>query len=205
MRDLIRRAFVTIGAAGVLAAGMVAAGAGATGAAAAATTVTATEAALPANTASNPAVNLTSVSCASAGNCTAVGSYIHSSGKRQGLLLTQTAGTWATGTQAALPTGVKSNPGVTLPSVSCASAGNCTAVGSWIDSSGNRHGLLLTQTAGTWAAGTDAPLPANAASNPLVLLRSVSCASAGNCTAVGLYTDSSGNSQGLLLTQTSPT
>jgi hypothetical protein len=29
---------------------------------------------------------------------------------------------------------------------------------------------------------------------------SVSCASAGNCTAVGRYTDSAGNTQGLLVT-----
>jgi hypothetical protein len=90
--------------------------------------------------------------------------------------------------------------------VSCASAGNCTAVGAYTDSSGNGHGVLWTQTAGTWAAGTQAPLPANAASNPSdANLHSVSCASAGNCTAVGFYEDSSRNGQGLLVTQTSPT
>ena len=197
MRALIRRAFVTIGAAGVLAAGMVAAAAAVTG----------TEAALPANAGSNPEVTLSSVSCASAGNCTAVGHYGDTSGNSsQGLLLTQTAGTWAAGTEAALPTGVKSNPVVSLPSVSCALAGNCIAVGAYTDSSGNGHAVLWTQTAGTWAAGTQAPLPANAASNPSdANLRSVSCASAGNCTAVGFYEDSSRNGQGLLVTQTSPT
>src|ERR1700745_3950560 len=121
MRGLIRRAFVTIGAAGVLAAGMVAAGAGATGAAAA-TTVTATEAALPANAGSNPVVNLPSVSCASAGNCTAVGNYTDNSGNSaQGLLLTQTAGTWAAGTEAALPKNAASTQSIQL-AASCASA-----------------------------------------------------------------------------------
>jgi hypothetical protein len=103
------------------------------------------------------------VSCASAGNCTAVGTYFDSSsGNSQGLLLTQTAGTWATGTEAPLPANAASTPAVKLLSVSCASAGNCTAVGTYIHSSGSRQGLLLTQTAGTWATGTQAALPTGA-------------------------------------------
>jgi hypothetical protein len=83
--------------------------------------------------------------------------------------------------------------------------GNCTTVGSYADGSGNLQGLLLTQTTGTWAAGVQAPLPADAASNPFAFPASLSCASAGNRTAVGQYTDSSGSTQGLLLTQTTPT
>jgi uncharacterized repeat protein (TIGR01451 family) len=158
------------------------------------------EAPLPANAASNPFVFLASVSCASAGNCTAAGGYADSSFNGQGLLLTHTAGSWAAA-EAVLPANAASAPGVGLASVSCASPGNCTAAGSYFDSSFNGQGLLLTQTAGTWATGAEAPLPANAASNPFVFLASVSCASAGNCTAVGGYLDSSGR-QGLLLTQT---
>jgi hypothetical protein len=198
MRDLMRRAAVTMAAAaaaGVLAAGMAA------GAAAATTTVTPAEAPLPANAASNPEAGLGSVSCASAGNCTAVGEYFDSGGNTQGLLLTQTSGTWAAGTEAPVPGNAASNPVVDLSAgVSCASAGNCTAVGIYVDSSGNTQALLLTQTSGTWAVA-EAPLPANAGPNPDAGLSSVSCASAGNCTAVGSYVDSSGNPQGLLLTQ----
>jgi hypothetical protein len=85
--------------------------------------------------------------------------------------------------------------------VSCASAGNCTAVGSYDDSSGHQQGLLWTETSGTWAAGVEASLPANANTTPAGLssVSSVSCASAGTCTAVGEYIDSSGHEQGLLL------
>jgi hypothetical protein len=160
----------------------------------------ATKAPLPAGAAADPDASANSVSCASAGNCTAVGSYADSSGNLQGLLLTQTAGTWKAA-KAPLPAGAAAHPFIMLSSVSCASAGNCTAVSRYTDSSGNQQGLLLTQTAGTWKA-TKAPLPAGAAANPAVTLSSVSCASAGNCTAVGSYTGSSGNQQGLLLTQT---
>ena len=59
---------------------------------------------------------------------------------------------------------------------------------------------MLTVAAGAAAAatvaGVEAPLPANAASNRALNVQSVSCASAGNCTAVGNYTDTSGNDRG---------
>jgi hypothetical protein len=161
------------------------------------------EATLPANANSTQGVAVSSVSCASAGNCTAVGSYYVGPGSFQGLLLTETSGSWATGVEATLPANAGSPQEVTLSSVSCASAGNCTAIGSYEDGSGNSQGLLLTETSGSWATGVEATLPANAGSHPNISLSLVSCASAGNCTAVGRYADSSGLSQGLLLTETS--
>ena len=75
--------------------------------------------------------------------------------------------------------------------MSCASAGDCTAVGTYPDSSGHEQGLLLTETSGTWAAGVEAPLPANntRSSDSYFGVSSVSCASAGDCTTVGRYKD----------------
>ena len=162
------------------------------------------EASLPANAATNSDVGLDSLSCGSAGNCTAVGDYESTtSGYSHGLLLTETSGTWTTGVEAPLPANAGSIPDTRLDSVSCASAGNCTAVGNYEDSSGHLQGLLLTETSGTWAAGVEASLPANAGTTAFPQLGSVSCASAGNCSVVGTYDDSSGNGQGLLLTETS--
>jgi hypothetical protein len=202
IRSLICRAAVTVAAASMLAAGTVAIAAEPAGAEAAAT-VTTIEAALPANAGPSPDASVVSVSCASAGNCAAVGDYTDSSGDIQGLLLTETSGTWATGIEAALPAGAAANPAALVSSVSCASPGTCTAVGYYTDSSGNRQGLLLDETASTWAAGAQAPLPTNGAS--LEQMDSVSCASAGNCTAVGDYLDTSNGLDGLLLTETSGT
>jgi hypothetical protein len=59
--------------------------------------------------------------------------------------------------------------------------------------------LLLTQTGGSWSAAKADVSALNNTTNPNVVANSVSCASAGNCSAVGSYTDSSGNRQGLLL------
>src|SRR5207244_10015272 len=70
----------------------------------------------------------------------------------------ETAGTWATGVEASLPANAGSIRGVTLNSVSCASAGNCSAAGTYFDSSSHAQGLLLSETAGTWATGVEASL-----------------------------------------------
>ena len=159
------------------------------------------KATLPAGARSH-AVTVNSVSCASAGNCSAVGSYTDSSHHRQGLLLSETHGRWVPGVKAILPAGVGSNSGVALRSVFCASVGNCSAVGSYTDSSGFTQGVLLSETRGGWARGVEASLPADAGSNPGVLFASLSCASFENCSAVGSYTDGSHHRQGLLLSET---
>jgi hypothetical protein len=146
---------------------------------------TGVEPTLPANAAPNGEVELTSVSCASAGNCTAVGQYADSSFHGQGLLLSESSGTWSTGVEATLPAGAVSGPGVELSSVSCASAGNCTAVGIYAAGSVNPQGLLVTESAGRWSTGVQATLPAGAETSSQLFLEQVSCGSAGNCTAVG--------------------
>lgn len=174
------------------------------------TWATGVEAGLPADAATSNTspigrMNLNSVSCASAGNCSAVGYYWDSSGNLQGLLMTETAGTWATGVKAHLPVGAGTNPGVDLTSVSCSSAGNCAAAGDYTDSSGNVQGLLVSESSGTWQTGVKATLPSGPATNPQVSLTSVSCPSVGECGAVGDYRDSAGNLQGLLLSQSSGT
>jgi hypothetical protein len=187
------------------------AGSGASSAAAGPSTTWAvgSEATLPSNAVTlNQNVSINAISCPSAGNCGAVGTYADGSGHRRGVLLTETAGTWAKGVEAALPGNAASaNPFVDLNSISCASAGNCTAVGGYDDNSGGFQGLLLTESAGTWATGVEAVLPANAASaNPSAGLAAVSCASAGNCSAVGSYDENANNNvDALLLTETGGT
>ena len=164
------------------------------------------QAVLPAGAQPGGYPSINSVSCPSAGNCSAVGSYRDSSGYLQGMVLTETAGTWQPAIEATLPANAASSPFVSLRSVSCAAAGECSAVGVYADSSNNTQGLLLTETPGGWQQGTEASLPANAlGSGQIVALGSVSCGSVGECSAVGTYSDSSSNVQGLLVTETAGT
>src|SRR5437870_3441819 len=87
------------------------------------------------------------------------------------------ATSWTPGVEPSPPANARSNPDASPLSVSCGSAGNCSAVGYYTDKSGNAQGLLLTETAGTWAPGLGATLPAGGSS--LTDLIPVSCASAG--------------------------
>ena len=141
---------------------------------------------------------LSGLSCPSAWECVAAGSYTDTSGNFQVLLLTRHWGSW-TAVRAPLPAGAAATPETTISGVACPSVRECVAVGSYEDSSGNFQGLLLTRHWGSWTA-VRAPLPAGAATNPFGSISVVACASATACTAVGAYTDTSGNAHLLLLT-----
>jgi len=154
---------------------------------------------LPAGSNTNPEVNLASVSCASAGSCTAVGNYIDSGYLQQGVLLNYRKGVWRQGLRVIPPAGAAANPEFTLNAVSCAAAGDCTAVGSYMNSAGNPIAFAISEINWAWGAVQSLPLPAGAGSSSAT---AVSCAAIGACTAVGWYSDSSGAIQGLLATQT---
>src|SRR6266851_2090754 len=82
-----------------------------------------------------------------------------------------------------------------VSSVSCGSAGTCTAGGSYTDGSGlgNSQGFVASQVNGRWGTAIEVPGTAalNAGGNAGVT--SVACASAGNCAAGGYYADGSGS------------
>jgi hypothetical protein len=110
------------------------------------------------------------------------------------------AASW-TATEAPLPAnaGPTVVGGTGLNSVACPSASECIAAGGYDDSSAKLQGLLLTESGPTWIPA-ESPLPAGAAADPDVYLGSVACMSASSCVAVGYYTDSSGESQELVVT-----
>jgi hypothetical protein len=127
------------------------------------------------------------VSCGAAGSCAAVGSYAGSQGVDQGFIATERRGRW--GTAIKVP-GLKALGKVDasdVNSVSCTSAGNCAAGGTYHVSGGGWQGFVGTERHGVW--GTAIKLPGLAALNKggFAKVNSVSCASAGNCAAGGLY------------------
>lgn len=144
---------------------------------------------------------LSSVSCAAPNSCAAVGSYYDGSGVLEGLLLTDDGSGW-TATKAPLPGNAEPTGDPSyfdLTSVSCPEPGSCVAAGHYLDTQGSEQGMLLSLTNGTWSS-QEASLPADAAQDPHAQLSSVACTSAGNCMAVGSYTDNSGTARGLVLT-----
>jgi hypothetical protein len=75
--------------------------------------------------------------------------------------------------------------------VSCPSAGNCTAAGNYYGASGRLQVFVVSERHGVW--GKAIPVPGLRAQNTggQASPSSVSCASAGNCAAGGIFTDRS--------------
>jgi Cutinase len=130
-------------------------------------------------------VQLNAVACPSATWCVAVGDYADSSGSSLGLLLTGSGKSWKAET-APLP-----DPGAStasLSSVACSSPSWCVAVGTYTDSAGDPHGLLLTWSGTRWTPA-QAPMPAPDPGGEPVggSLGSVACPSPSSCVATGGY------------------
>lgn len=165
---------------------------------------------------SGPVPLLNSISCAAPGNCVAAGQYYGADGMVHPLLVTDSGGTWSAGVEPELPANADTSPDPNIPglgggleSVSCPAAGDCTAVG-WYNNKDAGHAYypwVLTESGGTWSAGQDAILPADASvlgeldkgASPFFGFTGMSCPSAGNCTAVGGYEDTNGADEGLIL------
>jgi hypothetical protein len=124
-----------------------------------------------------------SVSCASAGNCVAGGLYTDGSGHKQAFVVTERSGTWGTAREVPGTAALNRGGAAVVNSVSCASAGNCSAGGYYSESNAGLRPFVVNQTNGTWAKaqrvlGTPTP-------EAFAQINSLSCASAGNCSAGG--------------------
>jgi hypothetical protein len=120
---------------------------------------------------------LESVSCASSSTCVAVGSYLDATGARL-TLAEHWNGTEWTIKSTPNPVGAKESR---LEGVSCASTSVCTAVGSYVNSSGTTVTLAENLSGGTWSIQA-VPNPPGVAK---ALLRDISCASVSECWGVG--------------------
>jgi uncharacterized protein CbrC (UPF0167 family) len=134
-----------------------------------------------------------SLSCASAGDCSAGGWYAESSGARQALVVTETNGTWGPAEEVPGTAALNKGGEAQVYSVSCASAGDCSAGGQYTDGSGRYQAFVAGETNGTWGRAEEVPGTAALNTHGDAQLSSVSCASAGNCSAVGSYLDASGS------------
>jgi hypothetical protein len=103
-------------------------------------------------------------------------------------VVTETNGTWGSlkRVAAALNTGHFAG----INSVSCATAGNCSAGGFYKLSSGDSPAFAVNKTNGTWGPVQEVAAALNTGGSAAI--NSVSCASTGHCSAGGYLTDSSG-------------
>jgi hypothetical protein len=106
-------------------------------------------------------------------------------------------GTWHTAQKVPGTATLNKGGNAQVYSVSCASAGNCSAGGYYSDSSGHTQAFVVSQVNGTWHTARKVPGTAALNQTGNAEVNSVSCASAGNCSAGGYYKDGSWHYQAL--------
>ena len=143
-----------------------------------------------------------SVSCGSAGNCAAGGYYRDGSGHIEALVVSEKRGRWGKAIEVPRSGALNAGGDASVDAVSCASAGSCSAGGSYVDGSGRVQTFVVSSKNGRW--GTASEVPGSGALNAggAAAIDSVSCASAGNCAAVGFYQDGFGHNQAFVVSET---
>jgi hypothetical protein len=88
----------------------------------------------------------TSVSCVSAGNCAAGGDYKDGAGHTQAFVVSETNGTWGTAIEIPGLGGLNAGGNASVTSVSCHSAGNCAAGGTYTGGAGHTQAFVVNQS-----------------------------------------------------------
>jgi cytochrome c551/c552 len=114
-------------------------------------------------------------------------------------------GTWGTAREVPGIAALNQGGHALTTSVSCTSPGDCAAGGSYTDSSGQSQAFVVSETNGSWGTAKEVPGSAVLNQGGYALITSVSCARAGSCAAGGWYTDSSGNQQAFVASETNGT
>jgi hypothetical protein len=143
---------------------------------------------------------VTSVSCPSAGTCAAGGFYTDNVGVRA-FVAGERNGRW--GKAIKVPGSGALNTGGTtfVGSVSCPSAGNCSAGGSYRDGSGHLQVFVAGERNGGWGKAIEVPGSGTLNKGGSAVVNSVSCRSAGNCSAGGSYRGGSGHTEAFVVSE----
>jgi hypothetical protein len=145
-----------------------------------------------------------SVACPADGQCEAVGVYTDNSGGVQLFVDYQVGGAWQDMSELPGTAELNASGNGQLPWVACVSAGDCRSVGGYGDSSNAVQSFDDTQTGGIWQNAEETPGTAALNVEGLGAMEFVSCSSDGGCGAAGVYKDSSGYTQVMVMSTAAP-
>jgi hypothetical protein len=142
-----------------------------------------------------------SVSCTSAGNCVAGGFYIDATHHDQVFLAVQRKGHWGKAFEIPGTASLNAGGDGSVAAVSCPSAGNCAATGTYEASSGALEAFVVSEHGGHWAKATEVRGFGSLNVDDYGEVEALSCAAAGYCTLGGSYLDGSDDVQAFLATE----
>jgi hypothetical protein len=135
------------------------------------------------------AARLLAVSCTRSGSCSAGGYYRAGSGAFEAFVATEKNGHWGEAREVPGTAALNQGQFAQVGAVSCTSAGDCGAGGYYTDGTYDLQALVVTEKNGRWGNAREVPgsAPLNKGPLGLALVTSVSCTSAGNCSAGGTF------------------
>jgi hypothetical protein len=138
---------------------------------------------------------LTAVSCPSPGTC-AGGGYTGAGA----FVVAEIAGRWRAARQVQAPPDAIAGFSGAITRLSCSSAGNCAAVGSYQNKAGSQV-FVIDEINGRWGRARQVPGSASLNAGGNAAITALSCARGGGCAAGGSYKDSSGRTQAFVVTR----
>jgi hypothetical protein len=132
-------------------------------------------------------VEVTSISCASAGNCSAGGTYYANPLISQAFVVNEVDGSWSDAQPVPGSEQLNTGGSAIVRSISCTSPGNCSAGGGYSLSSGSSEVFVVDEVNGTWGSATEVPGSQQLNTTGYDLMNAISCSSPGNCSAGGQY------------------
>lgn len=146
---------------------------------------------------------ITALSCASDGDCSAGGSYSDASGHAQAFVVNEISGVWQSATEVPGTAALNVGGNAQLSTISCASAGDCSAGGSYTDATGHTQTFVVNEASNIWQSAIEVPGTSALNVGGDARISSISCASAGDCSAGGSYSDATGHAQAFVVNETS--
>ncbi len=145
--------------------------------------------------------SLNSISCPTAGNCTAGGSYSPSGSGYVAFVVNERNGVWRNAIQ--VPGTAKLNAGkdASIYGVSCLSARTCSAGGYYTDKHDNAHAFVVNETHGVWRNAIEVPGAAVINHGGAAEIYAISCGSRGSCAAGGFYLDRSQHDRAFVVSE----
>ncbi len=138
---------------------------------------------------------ISSVSCARAGSCSAGGRYTDASRRTQAFVAGKANGIWGPAEEVPRTAALNKGGDAEIFSVSCGRAGSCSAGGFYRDASGRFQAFVAGEVKGVWGPAQEVPGTAALNKGGDAGIFSVSCARAGDCSAGGRYRDASRRGQ----------
>jgi hypothetical protein len=150
--------------------------------------------------------SVASVSCASAGDCSAGGTYTGGSKHVHAFIVNEVNGTWHHAIEVPGTVAVDQYSVGGVSAVSCAAPGNCSAAGT-VRASRNplqkQHSFVVSEVNGRWHTATAVPGLDRLSQSGTAHFYALSCGAVAHCSAGGIYdfADNPANEQAFLVTE----